>query len=395
MEEAYTVVRRENALILSSDKDKQVTQYQPITKNDIPDWVIQLLDGINGELGRIDAFIQEAKEKNFEIRSALPELAQAYEGLINRQNEIYDPICQGVEKMERAQFAKHSDIVVQSQVFAANIQAAFAVMKAQSTEAYEELRLALSEQIQRSGKAWNTLSTLLDNRERSQERLALQVHLQSQELATIQFKAKEDGERMSGLYEKARADAKKMQDAQKKAQKKADSAERETVFSTVPSVRPHLGRERDGKTPSVLGQDGNGAVFLEEDGDGRLGRPMTEFSPSPAVNYRHPRMLISQYEARERTAPDHEARECIAPNSEATLYRTKLPLRRVKLENAPLQTTKLEKAPLRRSYSLPKLENAPLRTTKLLSIERRLFAWRSLERKDTTGPKAEAAGLMS
>ena len=67
-----------------------------------------------------------------------------------------------------------------------------------------------------------------------------------------------------------------------------------TVFSTVPSVRPRLGRGRDGKTPSVLGQDGNGAVFLEEDGDGRLGRPMTEFSPSPAVNYRHPWMLISQ-----------------------------------------------------------------------------------------------------
>ena len=66
------------------------------------------------------------------------------------------------------------------------------------------------------------------------------------------------------------------------------------VFSTVPSVRPHLGWGRDGKTPSVLGQDGNGAVFLEEDGDGRLGRPMTEFSPSPAVNYRHPWMLISQ-----------------------------------------------------------------------------------------------------
>ena len=89
-----------------------------------------------------------------------------------------------------------------------------------------------------------------------------------------------------------------------------------------------------------------------------------------------------------RLGEQSEARESTAPNSEATLYRTKLPLRRVKLENAPLRTTKL---PLRRV----KLENAPLQTTKLLSIERRLFAWKSLERKDTTGPKAEAAGLMS
>jgi hypothetical protein len=42
MTDAYTVIRRENALILSSDTDKQVTQYQPITRKDIPDWVIDL-----------------------------------------------------------------------------------------------------------------------------------------------------------------------------------------------------------------------------------------------------------------------------------------------------------------------------------------------------------------
>jgi hypothetical protein len=227
MEDTYTVVRRENALILSTDKDKQVTQYQPITKNDIPDWVIQLLEGIDGELGRMDALIQEAREKNFEIRTALPELAQAYEGLITRQNEIYDAIYLGVEKMERAQFEKNSDIVIQSQVFAANVQTAFAVMRAQSTEAYEDLRKGLSEQILRSRKAWNTLSDLLDKREQSQQRLALQVHHQSQELATIQVKAREDGERMSGLYAEARAEAKKMRDAQREAQKKADNAERE------------------------------------------------------------------------------------------------------------------------------------------------------------------------
>jgi hypothetical protein len=132
-----------------------------------------------------------------------------------------------VEKMERAQFEKNSDIVIQSQVFAANVQTAFAVMRAQSTEAYEDLRKGLSEQILRSRKAWNTLSDLLDKREQSQQRLALQVHHQSQELATIQVKAREDGERMSGLYAEARAEAKKMRDAQREAQKKADNAERE------------------------------------------------------------------------------------------------------------------------------------------------------------------------
>ena len=125
--------------------------------------------------------------------------------------------------MDRSQFEKHSDIVIQFQVFAANIQAAFVLMKAQSTKVYEELRSALSKYIQRSGKAWGTLSTLLDNRERAQERLALQVHTQSQELADVQMKAKVDGERMSRLYAKSRTEAKKIQE---EAQKKADNAER-------------------------------------------------------------------------------------------------------------------------------------------------------------------------
>jgi len=41
------------------------------------------------------------------------------------------------------------------------------------------------------------------------------------------------------------------------------------VKSTVPSVRDHCGRGRTAKWPSVQGQDGNGAVFLRQDGDGR------------------------------------------------------------------------------------------------------------------------------
>jgi hypothetical protein len=115
-------------LISSSDNSKQVTQYQLITKNDILDWVIQLLEGMDGEWGRMDALIQEAMEKNFELPKALPELAEACEGLSTQHNEIYDAIYLGVEKMERAQFEKNSDMVIQSQVFVANVQTAFAVM---------------------------------------------------------------------------------------------------------------------------------------------------------------------------------------------------------------------------------------------------------------------------
>ena len=62
----------------------------------------------------MDVLIQEARQKNFAIQTALPDLAIAYKGLNGRQNEIYNGICQGVKKMERAQFEKHSNIVIQS-----------------------------------------------------------------------------------------------------------------------------------------------------------------------------------------------------------------------------------------------------------------------------------------
>jgi hypothetical protein len=75
MDEAYTVVRRDNTLIPS----------------------------------------RRQKKENFEIQTALPELALAYEGFITKQNEIHDAVCLGVEKMARAQFDKHSDSIIQSQ----------------------------------------------------------------------------------------------------------------------------------------------------------------------------------------------------------------------------------------------------------------------------------------
>jgi hypothetical protein len=49
IDDTQTMVWRENELIWSSDRDQQVTQYQPIMKDDIPDWVNQCLEGIDGE----------------------------------------------------------------------------------------------------------------------------------------------------------------------------------------------------------------------------------------------------------------------------------------------------------------------------------------------------------
>jgi hypothetical protein len=63
------------------------------------------------------------------------------------------------------------------------------------------------------------LRTLLDNRERVQEHLALQVHTQSQELADMWIKAKEDGNQISGLHAKSRQEANMiLEEAQKKVE---------------------------------------------------------------------------------------------------------------------------------------------------------------------------------
>jgi hypothetical protein len=172
----------------------------------------------------MDAHLQETRENNSEIQMALPGLAEACEGNIARQNEIYNAVHLGEEKIDRSPSKNHSDIVIQSQVFTANAQAAFVLMKVQSTKAYQELRSALSNQMQRSGKAWGNHPTLLDNRKRAQEHLALQVQTQSQERADGWIKAKEDSNNMSGLYTKSRQEVKKIHEI---AQKKEENTQQE------------------------------------------------------------------------------------------------------------------------------------------------------------------------
>ena len=47
------------------------------------------------------------------------------------------------------------------------------------------------------------------------------MHIQSQELAVIQLKAKEDGERMSAQYAESRMEARKMQEVVQNTEEKA------------------------------------------------------------------------------------------------------------------------------------------------------------------------------
>jgi hypothetical protein len=82
----------EKVWILSSNKDMQVTQYQPIRRNDILGWVMELLDGNNKELGRMDALIKVTRQSNWEIQTALPRLGKDYEGLIISQGKILNAL---------------------------------------------------------------------------------------------------------------------------------------------------------------------------------------------------------------------------------------------------------------------------------------------------------------
>ena len=56
-----------------------------------------------------------SREMNYEIQTTLPELPQAYGGLVARQNKILDAICLKVEMIKRVQFEKYSNIIIQSQ----------------------------------------------------------------------------------------------------------------------------------------------------------------------------------------------------------------------------------------------------------------------------------------
>jgi hypothetical protein len=227
MGEAVTLTRRESALVVAGDRGKEVVRYEPIVRNDIPDWVVSLINSIEAELNRMDALITQTQGSNIKIREALPELVRAYEALVSRQNEIYDAVALGVDNLQRAQLEHYSDIVAQSQVFAANVSAAIAIAKAQSSEAYEELRLALGMQIQSSSAAWTSLSGILEKRERAQERLALQVHTQSEELTSVKRKANEEAKRVTELKKKADAEKKQRESDIRKTRRDMEKKFRE------------------------------------------------------------------------------------------------------------------------------------------------------------------------
>jgi hypothetical protein len=95
-------------------------------------------------------------------------------------------------------FAKYCETVIQSNVFVKDFHSVSTASNAKSTEAYKVQQIALSGQFQHSGSSCHILSLVLNNRELFQECLALQEHLQCQELATIQGKAREADEKIFG-----------------------------------------------------------------------------------------------------------------------------------------------------------------------------------------------------
>jgi hypothetical protein len=75
------------------------------------------MDKAHTVVSRDNMFIPSRRQiqENFKIQTAFPESALAYEGLITKQNEIYNAVCLGGENEEQAQFENHSDIIIQWQ----------------------------------------------------------------------------------------------------------------------------------------------------------------------------------------------------------------------------------------------------------------------------------------
>jgi hypothetical protein len=69
----------------------------------------------------------------------MPHLVDAYMSMISNQNTIYNQMTQGVKTFCHDVQAQYKEIILQSQIFGANVKGGMTVIVAKSSQDYENL----------------------------------------------------------------------------------------------------------------------------------------------------------------------------------------------------------------------------------------------------------------
>jgi len=81
----------------------------------------------------MEAHISESISKSVNIQQEMPQLMDAYMSMISKQNTIYDQMNSGVETFCHNVYAQYTEMILQSQIFVANVRGGMAVIAAKAS----------------------------------------------------------------------------------------------------------------------------------------------------------------------------------------------------------------------------------------------------------------------
>jgi len=98
--------------------------------------------------------------------------------MVSKQNTFYHHITQGVETLCHNVYAQYTEIILQSQIFAANVKGGMPVIAANASQDYENLKDTFNTQITSNNSAWARIAAVLRLRQDAENVWATQLEAQ-------------------------------------------------------------------------------------------------------------------------------------------------------------------------------------------------------------------------
>jgi len=174
------VERRSNVLIPRGTSGKVVEQYQPITNEQVPIWPVELYNRFTADLDAMKSLVPESISKSVNIHQEMPQLVDTYMWMVRKQNTFYDQMNRGVETLCHNVYTQFPKVILQSQIFVANVKGGMAVIAAKVSQDYKNLKDTFNAQITSNNSAWARMAAVL--RERQDAENALATWLEAQRL---------------------------------------------------------------------------------------------------------------------------------------------------------------------------------------------------------------------
>jgi len=174
------VERSSNVLVPREASGKAVEQYPPITNEQVPIWAVELYYRLIAKLEGMEALVSGSRSKSVNIQQEMPQPVDGNMSTIGKQNTRYNRMNRGVKTVCHEMYAQYIQIILQSQIFTANVKGGIAVIAAEASQDSENLKDAFNTQIASNNNSWARIATVL--RERQDAANALATRLEAHRL---------------------------------------------------------------------------------------------------------------------------------------------------------------------------------------------------------------------